>query len=103
MLARQGQSTKSIWLVLVSSGPLNQIGGVMDHLVTVVKDSLGEFWVVGDTSGEIIKLSEMRYRPIAYAEVHNMKWISAEDERSFADAFGIKTWKELIASPPEGQ
>lgn len=78
VLARAGQPRDKMWLVLVAAQLSYRIQGRLDHLVAIVQDSEGEFWVVGDTNGKVYRLSDMTYRPIVYTDMNTLDWKSAE-------------------------
>lgn len=94
MLARQGQPLDRMWLVLVAASPANKLNGRLDHLIAVVEDDQGRYWVVGDTSRETIELKDMTYRPLVYMSTNDMVWHEAEVNDSFAIRFNVGIWTE---------
>ena len=92
VMARHGQPLDKMWLVIVASQAGAKISGRLDHLVAVVEDNAGEFWVVGDTSGKVTPLAEMAYRPLTFAAMSDMQWHDAEAQDAFAQRFDQESW-----------
>lgn len=95
MLGRQGQPLDRMWLVLVAAQTGNRLGGRLDHLIGVVEDDAGKFWVVGDTSHTTVELKEMTYRPLVYMSAADQVWHEAEAGNRFALQFGVDNWLEV--------
>jgi predicted transglutaminase-like cysteine proteinase len=64
-----GQPLDKMWMLLVDIDRKELI----DHIVGVVQDDLGQFWVVGDTSKRrhTYPLHSMKYRPMIIARMDN--------------------------------
>lgn len=76
MLSRRGQPLDKMWIVLVAV----KTKSTFDHVVGVVQDKDGKFWVVGDTdTRSSYPLKALTYRVVAVARSDDvMNW---EDPR----------------------
>lgn len=92
MLARQGQPLDRMWLVLVAAKQSSKVSGRLDHLIAIVEDDQGRFWIVGDTSEVTVELKFMKYRPLAYMSTNDRVWHGAEVNDNFATRFNVPVW-----------
>ena len=70
MLIRAGQPRHKIWMVLVNT----TTKGMFDHLVGMVQDDVGKFWIVGDTSSQnAYPVDRIKYRVVGVARGDQMK------------------------------
>lgn len=92
MLARTGQPLDRMWLVLVGAQLSSKLNGRLDHLVAIVEDEKGEFWVVGDTMKPAYPLKDMNHRAFSYMNLNDLVWIPADKDDAFANRFNTKSW-----------
>lgn len=82
IIHEEGQNLGSMWMLLVNS----KGSGLLDHVVGVVMDVNGKYWVVGDTSKvrNNYPLEELAHRPMAIARMDNpYKWIPVTESTVF--------------------
>ena len=81
MLVRNGQPRNKIWFVLADVEHKN----MLDHLIGMIQDADGHFWIVGDTSSQnAYPASQMKYRIVAVANGSDpMTWVDPHTVEAF--------------------
>lgn len=81
VMIRAGQPLRKIWLILADVTHTANL----DHLVAMVQDSDGHYWIVGDTSAQnAYPADKMTYRVVAVARGDNMKvWSDPHSVQAF--------------------
>jgi len=106
ILVRNGQPLDKIWFLLVDV----QHTSTFDHLIGMVKDDRGHFWIVGDTSSQnSYPVDQLKYRVVAVARGdHALKW----EDPHLLGAFPVSTLQSnpiampIVTGPatkPQGQ
>ena len=71
MMVRAGQPLDKIWFVLADV----EHKSVLDHLIGMVQDKDGHYWIIGDTSAQnAYPVSELKYRIVGVASGADLQW-----------------------------
>lgn len=83
MLIRDGHPRSKVWFVLVNVNNTR----TLDHIVGMIEDIDGHFWIVGDTSSQnAYPLDQLKYRVVAVANGSDVKkWIDPRDTKIFPE------------------
>jgi predicted transglutaminase-like cysteine proteinase len=83
IMIRNGQPRSKVWFALVNVNHQK----ILDHLVGIVEDADGRFWVVGDTSQQnAYPIEHMKYRVVAVAKASDvLVWFDPRDAKFFPE------------------
>lgn len=81
MMIRNGQPRNKVWFALVNVSNRK----ILDHLVGIVEDADGRYWVVGDTSQQnAYPIEHLKYKVVAIARASDVKaWFDPREVKFF--------------------
>lgn len=96
MLVRNGQPRNKVWFVLADV----EHKSTLDHLIGMVEDADGHFWIVGDTSSQnAYPVGKLKYRIVGVASgAEPMTWVDPHTVQAFPASV---MQSNPIAPPPQ--
>lgn len=94
VMIRAGQPRNKVWMVLADVMHTN----VLDHLIGMVQDSEGHYWIVGDTSGQnVYPANRVKYRIVGVTRADDiMNW----QDPHWVDAFPTEALQSNVLLTP---